>query len=36
MVDAVWLGLLGRYAAEYASLKPLELVGFAIAARGPL
>ena len=33
MVDAVWLGLLGRYAAEYASLKSLELVGFAVAAR---
>jgi hypothetical protein len=33
VVDALWLGLLERYAPEYQSLKSLEFAGFMVQAR---
>jgi hypothetical protein len=33
VVDAIWLGLLSRYATEYQSLKSLELANFTVQAR---
>ena len=33
VVDAIWLGLLQRYAIEYQSLKSLELANFIVQAR---
>jgi len=33
VVDAIWLGLLQRYATEYQSLKSLELANFTVQAR---
>lgn len=32
VVDALWNGLLSRYAREYGSLKTIQLVGFQVAA----
>ena len=32
VVDAIYAGLLGRYAREYESLKTIQLVGFHVAA----
>jgi hypothetical protein len=33
VVDAIWLGLRRRYAAEYPSLKSLEIANFIVTAR---
>lgn len=33
LVDAIWAAMLGRFAAEYESLKTIELVGFSVDAR---
>jgi hypothetical protein len=33
LVDAIFAGLLARYAAEYQSLKTLELTGFSVGAQ---
>lgn len=33
LVDAMWSAMLGRFAAEYESLKTISLVGFSVIAR---
>ena len=33
LVDAIWAAMLGRFAAEYESLKTIQLVGFSVNAR---